>query len=111
MERFRGNVVDRVELWIALRGAPSQPGGSCDLRQKSARAEGAQGETLDWMDDEGHAPEYACAFCSEGTADDPRWIRIDLRWDHSEASQQLGAHFACLQAALRPGFPLYDGLE
>jgi hypothetical protein len=63
------------------------------------------------MDDVEKAVRYSCAFCDEATADDPRWVRIELSWDHSEASQQLGAHFACLQAKLRPGFPLYDGLE
>jgi hypothetical protein len=44
-------------------------------------------------------------------SDDPRWVRISLDWEHSVGSQQFGAHFACLQAAVRPGFPLYDGLE
>jgi hypothetical protein len=54
---------------------------------------------------------YGCGFCGESVRDDPRWVRVDLSWDHSQARQQLGAHFACLQAALQPGFPLYDGVE
>jgi hypothetical protein len=53
---------------------------------------------------------YECAFCSERTSDDPRWVRMSLHWERSVGWQQIGAHFACLQAALRPGFPLYDGL-
>jgi hypothetical protein len=63
------------------------------------------------MGDEAETSQYSCAFCDGDTTDDPRWVRMDLSWDHSEAHQQLGAHFACLQAALTPGFPLYDGLE
>jgi hypothetical protein len=63
------------------------------------------------MGDETEAFAYNCAFCGEDTVDDPRRVHISLSWDHDAASQQLGAHFACLPAALRPGFPLYDGLE
>jgi len=55
--------------------------------------------------------EYECGFCREGVSDDPLWVRIDLRWDNKIHRQQLGAHFACLKAALRPGFPLYDDIE
>ncbi len=51
------------------------------------------------------------ALLRESTTEDPRWVRIDLSWEHIGTSQQLGAHFACLKAALRPGFPPYDGLE
>lgn len=61
------------------------------------------------MDDE--ATSYTCAFCGGDVGDDPRWVRINLSWDHSEASQQFGAHFLCLESALAPGFPLYDGLD
>jgi hypothetical protein len=60
---------------------------------------------------ESDANHYQCAFCGNDVTDDPRWVRIDLRWDHSEAFQQIGAHFLCLQTALAPGFPLYDGIE
>lgn len=63
------------------------------------------------MDEEEERERYQCAFCGEGTSDDPRWVRMSLEWDHSAAWQQIGAHFACLQAALQPGFPLHDGLE
>ena len=63
------------------------------------------------MDDDAEKEHYECAFCSESTSDDPRWVRVSLHWERSVEWQQIGAHFACLQAALRPGFPLYDGLE
>jgi hypothetical protein len=63
------------------------------------------------VDDEAGTEPYECAFCGTGTSDDPRWIHISLEWEHGAALQQIGAHFACLRAALRPGFPLYDGLE
>jgi hypothetical protein len=49
--------------------------------------------------------QFVCAFCGKNTEDDPRYVRIDLTWTHSLATQHLGAHMACLEAALRPGFP------
>lgn len=52
------------------------------------------------------------AFVACETADDPRYIRIDLSWAHSIATQSLGAHHACLVAALKSGFPLaVEGAE
>jgi hypothetical protein len=54
---------------------------------------------------------YECAFCGLDTDDDPRYAWIDLSWEHTVATQRLGAHMACLEAAVRPGFPLLDGLE
>ena len=51
------------------------------------------------------------AFCGNDTSDDPRYVRIDLSWPYSEATQQLGAHMACLEAALQPDFPLADGID
>jgi hypothetical protein len=56
------------------------------------------------MGDETEKFSYNCAFCSEDTADDPRRVHISLSWDHSVATQRLGAHFGCLQAALRADF-------
>jgi len=50
--------------------------------------------------------QYICAFCGEPTTDDPGYIRLDLSWVHSQATQTIGAHHACLAAALQPGFPL-----
>jgi hypothetical protein len=50
--------------------------------------------------------QFTCAFCEQTTEDDPRYIRLDLSWAHSEAFQSFGAHHACLVAALAPGFPL-----
>ncbi len=67
--------------------------------------------SLAGMGGEPETGPYQCAFCGEDTSDDPRWVRMSLEWEYGEAWQQIGAHFACLQAALRPGFPLYDGLE
>ena len=71
--------------------------------------------TVGWhtcgVDGETEKLSYNCGFCGEDTVDDPRWVFMSLNWVHSEGIQQLGAHFACLQAALRPGFPLDDGLE
>jgi hypothetical protein len=58
------------------------------------------------MEDSEGAEQFVCAFCGEKTDDDPRYVRIDLTWTHSVATQQLGAHMACLEAALQPGFPL-----
>ena len=53
-------------------------------------------EALGRMKEE-KAARYSCAFCGETAADDPRPVRIELSWDHSEASQQLGAHFAAFR--------------
>lgn len=50
--------------------------------------------------------QYVCGFCGEETTDDPRYIRIDLSWAHSIATQSFGAQHARLVAALKPGFPL-----
>ena len=85
-------------------GTFSQLRGRVPSRLRSA-------EILGPIDCEDKVVGYSCALCGETTADDPRRVRMELSWDHSEASQELGARFACLQAALRPGFPLYDGLE
>lgn len=63
------------------------------------------------MEDSEVAEQFVCAFCGKNTEDDPRYVRIDLTWTHSVAAQQLGAHLACLEAALRPGFPLADGID
>lgn len=61
---------------------------------------------LSAVGDEVKAGQYVCGFCGLETTDDPRYIRIDLSWAHSIATQSLGAHHACLVAALKPGFPL-----
>jgi hypothetical protein len=55
--------------------------------------------------------QFVCAFCGKSTENDPRYVRIDLAWTHSVATQSLGAHMACLEAALQPGFPLGDGID
>jgi hypothetical protein len=60
---------------------------------------------------DGEATTYQCAFCGNAVSDDPRWVRVDLSWEHSTASQQFGADFNCLKNALQPDFPLYDGVE
>lgn len=62
--------------------------------------------------DEVVAGQFVCGFCGAETTDDPRYIRIDLSWAHSIATQSLGAHHECLVAALKPGFPLaVEGAE
>ena len=48
---------------------------------------------------------WTCAFCRRSTEDDPRAVQIDLSWAHTSMTQSLGAHNACLVAAM-PGFPL-----
>jgi len=58
-----------------------------------------------WDDGPVTAGEYTCAFCGQETTDDPRYVRLDMSWAHSEAFQSFGAHHACLVAALPPGFP------
>ena len=83
------------------------PTAACEYAQPAAAAGGKLGE----MDGEAETLPYECAFCGASTSDDPRWVRVSLEWERSEGVQQLGAHFACLRAALRPGFPLLDGLE
>lgn len=50
--------------------------------------------------------QYSCAFCGGATTDDPRYVRIELSWIHRPGNQVIGAHHACLVAALPPGFPL-----
>lgn len=50
--------------------------------------------------------EWTCAFCGDSTVDDPRWVQMRLTWAHTDAGQILGAHHACLVAALEPGFPM-----
>jgi hypothetical protein len=68
--------------------------------------------TLNVVSDEVRAGQFVCGFCGLETTDDPRYIRIDLSWAHSIATQSLGAHHACLIAALKPGFPLaVEGTE
>ena len=54
---------------------------------------------------------FVCSFCGGDTDDDPRYVCIDLSWPYSVAKQRLGAHHTCLEAALRPGFPLADGID
>lgn len=49
---------------------------------------------------------FLCGFCGEPADDEPRYVRLYVSWDHSEASQTIGAHHACLVAALQPRFPL-----
>lgn len=49
---------------------------------------------------------FLCGFCGEPTDDDPRYVRLDVSWDHIATSQTIGAHHACLVAALQPRFPL-----
>ena len=50
--------------------------------------------------------QFICGFCGEPTDDEPRYVSLHVTWGHSEASQWIGAHHACLVAALQPRFPL-----
>ena len=53
------------------------------------------------------APErYICAFCNQPTDDDPRYVQVDVTWPDSIESQSLGAHTACLRAAIHDSIPL-----
>ncbi len=49
---------------------------------------------------------YICAFCNQPTNDDPCYVHIGLDWPHSGESQSLGAHAACLRAAVHQAIPL-----
>ena len=50
--------------------------------------------------------EFTCAFCGQGTDDDPQYVHLNLVWAYDQARQHLGAHTACLRDALPSGFPL-----
>lgn len=52
---------------------------------------------------------YACAFCGQPTDEDPQYVHISVDWAYSGESQALGAHGACLRAALPPSTPLLGG--
>ena len=51
---------------------------------------------------------YICAFCNRSTDDDPRYVHITLDWPFSGESQSLGAHAACVRAAIHRSIPLAD---
>jgi hypothetical protein len=63
------------------------------------------------MKDDDSAERFVCAFCGEDTDSAQDYVRMDLSWPTSRASQSLGAHGACLRAAIQPGMPLGDGAE
>lgn len=54
----------------------------------------------------GEFVRYVCAFCGQPTADDPQYVHMSLDWPHSGESQGLGAHAACLRAAVHKSIPL-----
>lgn len=54
----------------------------------------------------GEFVRYICAFCNQSTHDDPRYVHLSLDWPHSGESQSLGAHTACLRAAVHESIPL-----
>jgi hypothetical protein len=54
----------------------------------------------------GEFVRYICAFCNQPTDDDPRYVHLALDWPHSGESQALGAHAACLRAAVHQSIPL-----
>jgi hypothetical protein len=43
-----------------------------------------------------------CAFCGEGTRDDPRYLVVRVQQFSSKAVQGLGSHFECLKEKLHP---------
>lgn len=49
---------------------------------------------------------FVCAFCNKSTDDDPRYAQLNVAWAFSEATQGLGAHVACLRAAVHDSIPL-----
>lgn len=63
------------------------------------------------MKDRDSAERFVCAFCGEATDDARDYVRMDLSWPASPAGQSLGAHGACLSAAIQPDVPLGDGAE
>lgn len=54
----------------------------------------------------GEFVRYVCAFCSEGTDDDPQYAHLTLDWPYSGESQALGVHAVCLRAAVHESIPL-----
>jgi hypothetical protein len=54
----------------------------------------------------GEFVRYICAFCNQGTDDDPRYAHLTVDWPYSGESQALGAHAACLRAAVDQSIPL-----
>jgi hypothetical protein len=54
----------------------------------------------------GEFVRYLCAFCNQATDDDPRYAHVTLDWPYSGESQALGAHAACLRAAVHRSIPL-----
>jgi len=42
----------------------------------------------------------------EHTEDDPRYVHLRLDWPYSGEFQNLGAHWACLRAAIDESIPL-----
>lgn len=50
--------------------------------------------------------QYICAFCNEKTDDDPRYVHLSIDWPLTGESQVLGAHAACLRAAVHASMPL-----
>lgn len=54
----------------------------------------------------GEFVRYVCAFCNKPTDDDPRYAHIAVDWPHSDESQFLGAHTACLREAVDRSIPL-----
>lgn len=49
---------------------------------------------------------YVCAFCAKPTDDEPRYALLTVQWAFSNATQGLGAHTACLRAAVDASVPL-----
>ena len=54
----------------------------------------------------GEFVRYACAFCNQATDEDPQYAHLTLDWPYSGESQALGAHAACLRAAVHKASPL-----
>jgi len=54
----------------------------------------------------GEFVRYICAFCNQATDDDPRYAHLQIDWPYSGESQALGAHAACLRAAVDASIPI-----
>lgn len=54
----------------------------------------------------GESVRYICAFCNKGTDEDPQYAHLTLDWPYSGESQALGAHTACLRAAVHQSIEL-----
>ncbi len=54
----------------------------------------------------GEFVRFVCGFCAQATDEDPNYVHMSLDWPYSGETQALGAHAACLRAAIHESIPL-----